>query len=64
MPLSNLLKSAVGTCRYCGNKAGALARDHPECRRTFDVGLNRMVELAAEAARNREKTPKNGGTLA
>ncbi len=48
MPLSNL----VDTCRYCSNKAGVLARDHPECRRTFDAGWNRMVELAAEAARS------------
>ena len=52
IPFANLLKSAAGTCRYCGNKAGVLARDHPECRRTFDAGWNRMVELAADAARS------------
>lgn len=52
--LSNLLKAAVGTCRYCGNKAGVLARDHPECRRTFDAGWNRMVGLAADAAKTHD----------
>ena len=52
MPLSNLLRSASGTCRYCCNKAGVLARGHPECRRTFDDGWNQMVNLAAEAARS------------
>ena len=54
MPLSNLLKSAAGTCRYCGRKAGVLTRDHPGCRRTFDVGWTQMVNLAAEAARSHE----------
>ena len=51
MPLSTILKSAAGTCRYCGNKAGLIARDHPGCRRTFDAGWDRMVRLAADAAR-------------
>lgn len=44
-------RSAAGTCQYCGNKAGILSGDHPECRRTFEAGWNRMVELAADAAR-------------
>ena len=52
MSLSNLLRTAAGTCRYCGNKAGVLAWDHRECRRTFAAEWNRMVELAAEAARS------------
>ena len=51
MPFANLLKSAAGTCRYCGKKAGLLNRDHPECLRAFDAGWNRMVGLAAEAAK-------------
>ena len=51
MPLPNLLRSAVGTCRYCSNRDGLIARDHHECRRAFDAGWNRMVELAADAAR-------------
>ena len=51
MPLSNLLKSAAGTCRCWGQKAGVLSRSHSGCRRTFDVGLQEMVSLAAEAAR-------------
>ena len=52
MPLSNLFRSAAGTCRYCGNRAGIIARDHLECRRNFDAGWTRMVELAADAARS------------
>ena len=52
MTPTNLLKSAVSTCRYCSNKAGVIAREHPECRRTFDADWNRMVEIAADAARS------------
>ena len=52
MSLSNLLRSAAGTCRYCGQRAGLIARDHPECRRTFDASWNQMVEIAADAARS------------
>ena len=51
MPLSNLLRTAAGTCRYGGNKAGLIARDHPECRRTYDAGFQEMVNLGADAAR-------------
>ena len=29
MPLSNLLKSAAGTCPFCRQKAGILPREHP-----------------------------------
>ena len=51
MPFSNLLRSAGGTCRFCGQKAGVLTRSHSGCRRTFDSGFQEMVALAAEAAR-------------
>lgn len=51
MPLSNLIRTAAGTCRYCGNKAGVLTRDHPECRRTFDAVWDQVVGFAAAAAR-------------
>ena len=51
MPLSNLLKSAAGTCRFCGQKAGVLSRSHsrlpPDPTTT---GFQEMVALAAEAA--------------
>ncbi len=50
MPLSNLLKSAAGTCPFCNQKAGILSREHPECRRAYDVGWHEMVDLAADAA--------------
>ena len=49
--MGNTLKSAADTCRYSGNKAGVLTRYHPECRRTFDAGWNRMVGIAADAAK-------------
>ena len=51
MPLSNLLRTASGTCPFCGQKAGILSREHPECRRTYDAGFQEMVTLAADAAR-------------
>ena len=51
MPLSNLLKSAAGTCPFCNQKAGILSREHSQCRRAFDAGWQEMVTLAAEGAR-------------
>ena len=59
MPLSNLLKSAAGTCPFCNQKAGILSREHPECRRAHQAGWDEMVQLAAQAAASRtfdEKT--------
>ena len=50
MPLSNILKSAAGTCSYCRQKAGILSRGHPECRRAHQAGWHEMVQLAAQAA--------------
>ena len=54
MPLSCPLKSAVGTCPLCHEKAGILIREHSQCRRTFKAGWNEMVHLAAEAAKSHE----------
>ncbi len=54
MRLSNLLKSAAGTCPFCHQKAGILSREHPMCRRTYEAGWNEMVSLAAEAAMSHE----------
>ena len=54
MPFSNLMRSAAGTCRYCGNKAGVLTRGHLECRRISDVGWIRMVTLATDAAKTHQ----------
>ena len=50
MPLSNLFRSAAGTCPFCHQKAGILSREHPHCRRTFQAGWQEMVQLAAQAA--------------
>ena len=54
MPLSNLLKSAAGTCPFCNQKAGILSREHPECRRTHQAGWDEMVRLAGGAAGSRD----------
>ena len=59
MPLSNLLKSAAGTCPFCNQKAGILSREHPECRRTYRAGWNEMVQLAADAAGSHEFNPNS-----
>ena len=57
MPLSNLLKSAAGTCPFCHQKAGILSREHPECRWTYQAGWNEMVSLAAQRT-----SPMTGAT--
>ena len=49
MPLSNLFRSAAGTCPFCNQKAGILSREHPECRRAHQAGWHEMVQLAAQA---------------
>ena len=54
MRLSNLLRSAAGTCPFCNQKAGILSRKHPMCRRTYDAGWQEMVHLADEAAKSHE----------
>ena len=54
MTLSNLLKSAAGTCPFCHQRAGILSRGHPDCRRTFDAGWQEMIHLAADAAKSHE----------
>ena len=59
MPLSNLLKSAAGTCPFCRQKAGILSREHPECRRIHQAGWNEMVRLAAHAAGSHEFNPNS-----
>ena len=59
MPLSNLLKSAAGTCPFCNQKAGILSREHQGCRRTFQAGWHEMVQLAADAARSHEFNPNS-----
>ena len=50
MPLTKLLQSLKGQCRYCGQQTGLLKRDHPECRQTHQAGFKEMVQLAAQAA--------------
>ena len=53
MPISNLLKSAAGTCPFCSQKAGILSREHPDRRRTHQAGWHEMVQLATQAAGSR-----------
>ena len=59
MHLSNLLKSAAGTCPFCNQKAGILSQSHTECRRTYQAGWNEMVRLAWDAARSHEFNPNS-----
>ena len=54
MPLSNLLKSAAGTCLFCNQKAGILSREHPGCGRTYQADWQEMVRLAGGAARSHD----------
>ena len=51
MALSNLLRSAAGTCPFCNQKAGIISREHNQCRETFNAGWQEMVNLTAVAAR-------------
>ena len=54
MPLSNLLKSASGTCPFCHQKASILSREHSDCRQIHQAGWQEMVQLAAQAAGSHE----------
>ena len=49
MPLSNLLKSAAGTCLFCNQKASILSREHPGCGRTYQADWQEMVGLPGGA---------------
>ena len=59
MPLSNLLKSAAGTCPFCNRKAGIIARAHRDCQETFQAGWTEMAAITAEAARTHSFDEKN-----
>ena len=50
MPLSKILQSLRSQCRYCGQQASILQRDHRECRQTHQTGIHEMTQLAAQAA--------------
>ena len=54
MPLSNLLHAATGTCPFCKQKAGIVARAHRDCQETFQSGWTEMVTIAADAARTHQ----------
>lgn len=40
----------MGSCKYCGEKAGFLRRSHRDCDNLHKAGRERMVALVAEAA--------------
>ena len=40
----------MGSCKYCGGKAGFLRRSHKDCDNAHKAGRQRMVALVAEAA--------------
>ena len=51
MPFPSILKSTAGTCPFCDQKAGIIARAHRDCQETFQSGWTEMVAIAADAAR-------------
>ena len=59
MRMSNILKSASGTCPFCHQKADIISREHSQCRRAHDAGFQEMVNLAAEAARDHSLNEKD-----
>ena len=40
----------MGTCRYCGQNAGFLRKQHGQCRDLHATGIQEMTQLAAQAA--------------
>ena len=40
----------MGTCRYCGQNAGFLRKQHGQCRELHAKGIQEMTQLAAQAA--------------
>lgn len=40
----------MGSCKYCGQKAGFLRRSHKDCDNAHRIGRQRMIALVAEAA--------------
>lgn len=40
----------MGNCRYCGQNAGFLRRQHGQCRDLHATGVREMTQLAAQAA--------------
>ena len=40
----------MGTCRYCGQNAGFLRKQHGQCRDLHTTGIQEMTQLAAQAA--------------
>lgn len=41
----------MGNCKYCGQPAGFLRRQHKECAAKHDQGWRKMIDLAQQAAR-------------
>jgi len=42
---------SMGNCKYCGQPAGFLRRQHKECAAKHDQGWRKMIDLAQQAAR-------------
>ena len=40
----------MGNCRFCGEKAGFLRRQHGQCKDRHQTGIQEMIELAAQSA--------------
>ena len=48
--MNMLLQFLNGTCRYCGQKAGFLRKQHSPCHDLHTAGIQEMTQLAAQAA--------------
>ena len=43
----------MGMCRYCGQNAGFLRKQHGQCRDLHATGIKEMTQLAAQSCRDR-----------
>jgi hypothetical protein len=50
MPFTQIMDSLANTCRYCGQKAGVLRRNHQDCEKAFQAGWQEMVSIVTQAA--------------
>ena len=48
--MNMLLQFLNGTCRYRGQKAGFLRKQHSPCHDLHTAGIQEMTQLAAQAA--------------
>ena len=50
MPIVRLVQSPTGNCRYCGQNAGFLWKQHRPCRDLHSTAIQEMTHLPTQAA--------------